>query len=275
MKRPFLLILFCLIASQSVVAQKSAAAARKFDEFGDANLSDIAARLDNYAIQLQNEPDTRAFVIVYRTRRDVPGLSSSLAGWMKSYLLGARGFDTSRIVAVDGGVAGCIAQELWIVPPGAAPVPRSDAYQRTFEATDRPRLFYSGDYFVKDFEASSYDFDVSNSFEGFSEAMRREARMVGYLIAYAGYRIDDLSEYNDQNVLIKKGRRVVIQPASSARKAAARYKAQLAKEYQVPSSRIKIVFGGYRSWPAVDLWIVPPDSPGPVPTPHRIPRTRK
>jgi hypothetical protein len=191
--RQLLLILICLVALQTVAAQNGNPA-RKFDEFGDTDLSDIAARLDNYAIQLQNEPEAKGFLIVYRSRRNLPGLSSSLAGWMKNYLLANRGLDKNRIVAIDGGEAPCIAQELWIVPPGTAPVPRSDAYHRTFEVTDAPRLFASGDYSTKDFEAPSFDFDVSISFEGFSEALRKEPKTVAYLIAYAGHRIDDLSE---------------------------------------------------------------------------------
>ena len=275
MRRHLLLILLCLLTLQSVAAQKSNPAARKFDEFGDTDLSDIAARLDNYAIALQNEPGTKAFLIVYRTRRDLPGLSSSLAGWMKRYLLGTRGFDPSRVVAVDGGVAGCLAQELWVVPPGTAPTPRSDAYQRNFELTEVPRLFYRGDYSAKDFEAASYDFEVNNSFEGFAKALRREPRTVGYLIAYAGHRIEDLSEYNDRNVLIKKSRRILTQPASSARNALAKYKTELAREYRVPPSRIRTVFGGYRPWPGIDLWLAPPDSRGPIPTPNQFPGKRK
>jgi hypothetical protein len=50
--------------------------ARKFDEFGDIYMTDIKARIDGFAEALRNEPNARGFIIVYRTRRDLPGLSS-------------------------------------------------------------------------------------------------------------------------------------------------------------------------------------------------------
>ena len=41
---------------------------RKFDEFGDINCEDEMARLDNFAIQLQNEPCTKGVIIFYGGR---------------------------------------------------------------------------------------------------------------------------------------------------------------------------------------------------------------
>ena len=55
---------------------------------------------------------------------------------MEDYLVNSRGIETERVVAIDGGEANSFAQELWIVPPGTAPTPRSDAYQRNFVDTD-------------------------------------------------------------------------------------------------------------------------------------------
>ena len=107
--------------------------ARKLDEFGDIQASDLIARLDNLAIQLQNEPTARGFLIVYRERRDMPGLSNRFAHRMKDYLVNTRGLSAERVVTVDGGIAGCLTQELWIVSPGGAPKPRPDAYFDTYQ----------------------------------------------------------------------------------------------------------------------------------------------
>ena len=38
---------------------------KKFDEFGEIARNDEKARLDNYAIELQNDPSSTAYVIVY------------------------------------------------------------------------------------------------------------------------------------------------------------------------------------------------------------------
>ena len=39
--------------------------ARKFDEYGNIRFNDEKARLDNFAIQLQNEPTSQGYIIGY------------------------------------------------------------------------------------------------------------------------------------------------------------------------------------------------------------------
>lgn len=130
-----LLLTFCLavLFNSHTAGQASNLTADKFDEFGDILASDLIARLDNLAIALANEPTAKAFLLVYRTRRDLPGLSSRYAHRMKSYLVETRGMSAPRVVIVDGGVAPCLWQELWIVPPGSAPKPREDAYDNSYK----------------------------------------------------------------------------------------------------------------------------------------------
>ena len=84
---------FCLVfgmilalSAGAAVAQIADPGARKFDEFGDIQASDLIARLDNLAIQLQSVPNNKAYLVVYRTRRDLPGLSNRYAQRMKGYL---------------------------------------------------------------------------------------------------------------------------------------------------------------------------------------------
>lgn len=108
-------------------AQTDHKPAQKFDEFGDIKYSDLMARLDNFTIHLMNEPHAKGFIVVYRTRRDLPGLNHSLAMRIKDYLVDRRGLPRSRVVYVDGGVAQNLTQQLWVVPSGAAPTPRADA----------------------------------------------------------------------------------------------------------------------------------------------------
>src|SRR5215212_4401432 len=104
------LFVICLLLHTGyfVKSQERVKAARKFDEFGDIEYSDKIARLDNFAIQLQNEPNARGFIIVYRSRRDLPGISNRYALWMKNYMVMTRGLDKERIATVDGGEAGCL-----------------------------------------------------------------------------------------------------------------------------------------------------------------------
>ena len=106
----------------------------KFDEYGDIRFNDEKARLDNYAIQLQNQPGAQGYIIGYGTCSG-DGLCSHTScivaekriARAKDYLVNTRGIDAGRIVTVDGGCRADVAVELWVVPTGAtAPTASTD-----------------------------------------------------------------------------------------------------------------------------------------------------
>jgi hypothetical protein len=94
---------------------------RKFDEFPNIARNDEKARLDNFAVELQNDPTASAYVIVY------PGRSGKASDVQKhttrivDYLVNSRGIDGRRIVSLVGGSRNELMVELWISPQGAAP----------------------------------------------------------------------------------------------------------------------------------------------------------
>ena len=94
---------------------------KKFDEFPNIKFDDEKARLDNFAIQLQNEPGSRGYILVYSGPRDHAGDAQKRAERARSYLVGTRGLDANRIVTLSGGQRGAQTVELWIVPNGANP----------------------------------------------------------------------------------------------------------------------------------------------------------
>ncbi len=89
----------------------------KFDEYGDIRFNDEKARLDNYAIQLQNQPGATATIIAYGT---CEGQGQARADRAKNYLVNTRGIEASRITAIDGGCRSDLTVQLWIVPTGAS-----------------------------------------------------------------------------------------------------------------------------------------------------------
>ena len=95
--------------------------AREIDEYGTLRLNDRNARLDNYAIELQNDPTATGYVIAYAGRKSTPGTATSLMNAAKKYLVETRGIDGSRIVTVNGGYREETTTELWIVPQGGRP----------------------------------------------------------------------------------------------------------------------------------------------------------
>lgn len=97
--------------------------ARKFDEYGNIRFNDEKARLDNFAIQLQNEPAAQGYIIGYGSC-DAEG--QTRANRAKDYLVNTRGIDGGRLVVVDGGCLPELLVQLWVVPQGAT-APTGDA----------------------------------------------------------------------------------------------------------------------------------------------------
>lgn len=112
---------------------------RKVDEYADICCEDEKARLDNFAIELQKDPNATGYVIFYGGRRysscwyDYPrhrsripykGETEARAAVVRPYLVNQRGIEPERIVVVNGGHRESWMAELWIVPKGAqVPVP--------------------------------------------------------------------------------------------------------------------------------------------------------
>lgn len=94
---------------------------RKFDEYYDIARNDEKARLDNYAIQLQGEPGSQAYIIVYPSRRAKPNDAQTRAQRIVDYLVNSRGIDSSRVVTTIGQSREDWLFELWVVPEGVAP----------------------------------------------------------------------------------------------------------------------------------------------------------
>lgn len=88
----------------------------KFDEYGNIRFNDEKARLDNFAIQLQNDPTATATIIVYGT---CAGEGQQRGDRAKDYLVNTRGIEAGRITVVDGGCRADLTVQLWIVPSGA------------------------------------------------------------------------------------------------------------------------------------------------------------
>jgi PKD-like domain len=97
---------------------------RKFDEYFNITRNDEKARLDNFGIELQNDPASTAYVVVYPGRNGKPGEVQQRATRVVDYLANSRGIDKRRIVVIVGPARDELAVELWVCPEGAkAPAP--------------------------------------------------------------------------------------------------------------------------------------------------------
>ncbi len=92
---------------------------KKFDEFPAIAYNDLKARLDNYAIEMQNDPTATAYVIVYPGTRGRPGEVQKNQTRIVDYLVNTRGISAQRIVTLVGPPRDALLVELWLCPQGA------------------------------------------------------------------------------------------------------------------------------------------------------------
>lgn len=95
--------------------------AREFDVCCTCTFDDQKARLDNLAVELQNDPTARTYIIAYGGRTSRVGEADRLGTRAREYLIAQRGIDTSRITVLNGGYREEDCVELWLVPSGAKP----------------------------------------------------------------------------------------------------------------------------------------------------------
>ena len=263
-----------MLAQSNTTAQTGNQAARKFDEFGDVQYSDLIARLDNFAIALQSEPNAKGFIVAYRSRRDLPGLSNRTALVSKDYLVNSRGVSSQRLATVDGGDADCLSQELWIVPAGTTPTPRGDAYARSFPDLDSARKFDEYGYELarsRGRSPASEHPTEADYLESFAIELRSQKHSLAYIIAYAHF-TKHRQLVGDANYEVHY--EPPMDPAGTARKRLLLEKKLLAKVYGISPERIRLIDGGFRKWRTVELWIVPRGEGAPLPTPNSFPPGR-
>src|SRR5262245_19411185 len=127
-KTALLSILALAFSLEPVFAQNAGVevtpVATKFDEYGSINSEDHAARLNNWALQLQNLTGSKGYVVVYAPRTG----SEIVAGVVKDYLINTRGISAEQVEVIHGGLNDVPSEprvQLWVAPLGAeAPEPK-------------------------------------------------------------------------------------------------------------------------------------------------------
>jgi hypothetical protein len=108
-------------ASTSVpLVERFSREGREFDICCNCAFDDQKARLDNLAIELQNDPSSTAHIVAYGGRTSRVGQADFLGSRAKDYLVTRRAIDPARVVVVNGGFREEDCVEMWIVPSGAA-----------------------------------------------------------------------------------------------------------------------------------------------------------
>jgi hypothetical protein len=262
MRTLFVLLAFVAVSCVNAAAQAESALTKPqmVDSFGSVAYSDMLARLDNFATELQNAPQTKGFVVAYPQPNNLPGWTLKRANWARAYLVKGRGLDVNRVNVVNGGFSNAVKYELWIVPPGAElPVPPFDLAA----ALVREKSPYLFDKVVFENappppEAAADDetpLDEKDAYEPFMTTLKSDPAARGLIIAYA----------------TRRNRH------GTDRKIAAHEKLNIMKFYPIAPDRIVAVGGGLRVNRTIEFWIVPPGAelPKPTPTVRTVRRKRR
>lgn len=267
-------------SSELVFAQTASPLPAKIDEFGDINYEDTAARADNFAVVLQNNPGAQAYIIAYRGRDALPGVGTRYPRRIKNYLVKNRGIAPERVVTIDGGrhEASETKVEVWLVPAGASPPPPSSTIPAEQPSPHSPRKFDATRYYIPENDSdaywSGYVEDQAAQLDGFAQALKLEPDSRGYMIAYAQYYVSRPPEapfYDHTRGYF----RTLIDPPGLIGKMLRRDRNYLSKVHGINPSRVVIVNGGYSEGRAIELWIVPPGASAPKPVPTAFPPKRR
>ncbi len=217
--------------------------ARIIDKFNPTIWDYDQARLDNFAIELQNYPHSRGQIIVYGGRDDLPGVAEHWTGIVTNYLTMSRGIDQSRFKAVNGGRKDSdkVELELWLVPPRAS---APDSQPDLTEDTRKPP---TGKIAEGETEADSY-----YECEDGPCIDRTRINLAGWL-----ERAPDLHAYIV--VHTKKD-----ESPGAAHMIGNRERSNLLGGAKVNDDRVTVIHAGEAATTKVEWWLLPHDAPPPA-----------
>lgn len=111
----------CPMSASCTLSPGDPPVSRKVDEYGAITVGDEKARLDNFTVEMQNDPTSQGYLICYGGRRDSRRTARRRCERAKNFLVVSRGVGPTRVVALDGGYREALTVEAWVVPTGAAP----------------------------------------------------------------------------------------------------------------------------------------------------------
>lgn len=233
---------------------------RPFDAFPDIQISDWLARADNFAIELQNRPAAKGYIVAYGVPNKFPGWPFRRASQVRGYMVRDRGVDAARVEVVYGGYRDEVSYQLWVAERGAQlPVPPFD-FAAALARERTPFLFDRFDWYPLSDGGDNADFsyggflDERERYGAFVLALRSDPALRGCVIAYAA----------------RRDRR------GTDRRLAARIKREVVTTSALGAGRV-VAFGGGHRYPSrtAELWLVPPGSPLPKPSRHAAPPKKR
>lgn len=139
-------ILIILFALFQIGFGQDESKAEIIDEFGRISCDDFLARIDNFYIALDNNPNSQGYIVIYG---DNDYLRTKLVyelwfnGAAKFGAVKSENFSDNRITKIRGEEKGNIKIQLWKVPDGAKkPDFNEEKWNFVFPSNTKPFIFY-------------------------------------------------------------------------------------------------------------------------------------
>jgi len=249
------LLLTCI--SQFCLAQETAQA-HLIDELGKPCSEDLMARLDNYFIQLNNDPTAIGYIVFYGDK----SIEETNLNFIKilTEIYPNRRFDKTRLSLLRGENRDSMKIQFWIAPAGTNPpeVEKgfvSEKYTSTkpFDKNWADFTRWSGKLEIYNDGFFDLGCDFSPNREAFAKILLSNPELTGYLIVYTKF---------------GKGKTRANQISNFAVK-------DLVRNFKIPQNRLKTIYGGNREEPEIEFWIVPKNAKPPVPKPEVKSKVKK
>ncbi|MBV9925841.1 MAG: hypothetical protein JOZ96_12555 [Acidobacteria bacterium] len=184
----FVSLATCIASAQD--ANQGRLVARKVDEFGKLHGCAGGARLDNFAIELDKEPNAKGYIIAHDSRQRLRGAAHAWGEYLLNYLVDYRGQFESRFVLLDGAeVPGeDLSMELWLVPEGAEPPafkPPGKREARPFAGKYVELGVYNETVLYDTEGGEPGDFNDGIIYHSFADLLKKQKESQGYVVVYS------------------------------------------------------------------------------------------
>ena len=239
------LVVLLVLSGGTVSAQtRKGPRAVKFDQFGQLGHCDVTARLDNFAIQLQNQPTAKGAIVSYAPEGEGAGTGKNVLALIEDYLVNSRGLAPDRVETIYGGRNSDLYHsetELWVVEKGA-PLPKTEKRETNVETFQGLYVDFTpyDSFGVEVVEEMGPGIGGSTG-ASFADILHQQKNAVGYVVVYSG-----------ENLTPGAWRRLGQEQIDGF------------KNFNLEASRFKLIFGGQEKKFHTQYWILPNNAPPPV-----------
>ena len=219
-------VLIILFASIQICFGQERPKAELIDEFGLIGCEGILSRIDNFMVEIMNEPNSVGYAVIYGKKNKALD-SLQYEGWINGNVRFRR-FNEDRLITIRGKEQDNLKIELWIVPAGI---------EKPFFTESKWNLDLSG---IKPFIffADNYDAGIcpGNPLATYAELLFANPNFRGHIV---------FQDKTDKKFRIRE--KEILD--------------ELVNYYKIPRNRLKLFYDKDKNYPYhftnVEFWLVP------------------